>query len=76
MTNRHVFDAALSLNPPDIRAVFDYSGDQSYESLPRKKIVLTPVAMSEVNDLDYAVLKMARIKKQVTNRTGILYRLP
>ncbi len=59
LTNRHVLDEALRLNPTHIQAVFDYSGDQGYESLPRKRILLNaPVTMDDVDGLDYAVLPL------------------
>ncbi len=59
LTNRHVLDEALRRNANNIRAVFDHSGDQSYESLPRKNILLkAPFTMDEVDGLDYAVLPL------------------
>ena len=59
LTNRHVLDVALSLDSANIQAVFDYSGDQSYESLPRKNILLdASVQKDEVDGLDYAVLPL------------------
>ncbi len=59
LTNRHVLDEALRRNAGNICAVFDHTGDQAYDKLPRRNIDLAAATpMDDVNDLDYAVLQL------------------
>ena len=67
LTNRHVFDEAIKRNGTR-SCVFDHGGEKPFDSLPRfdlsPQLVPEPrpgvQALSEVSQLDYAVLELAQ----------------